>query len=94
VQLDIEPYVDPSFFDDVETSLQDYLWTLKGIVDRYRQVRVQAGNGGLRLGFAIPFWFDGTPEAPPVRFGPQDRYQPAASISSTCSATSPTPTSW
>jgi len=69
VQLDIEPYVDPSFFDDVDTSLKDYLWTLKGIVDKYRQVRTQAGNGGLRLGFAIPFWFDGVPEAPPVEYG-------------------------
>jgi hypothetical protein len=78
VQLDIEPYVDPSFFDDVETSLQDYLGTLKGIVDKYRQVRTQAGNGGLRLGFAIPFWFDGTPEAPAVRFGPDNKSQPAA----------------
>ena len=78
VQLDIEPYIDPSFFDDVETSLQDYLVTLQGIVDRYRQVRTQAGNGGLRLGFAIPFWFDGTPEAPAVRFGPENRSQPAA----------------
>src|SRR6266508_5938590 len=29
VQLDIEPYVDPSFWDDVETSLQDYLSTLQ-----------------------------------------------------------------
>jgi hypothetical protein len=78
VQLDIEPYVDPSFFDDVETSFQDYLWTLKGVVDRYRQVRTQAGNSGLRLGFAIPFWFDGTPEAPAVRFGPDNSSQPAA----------------
>jgi hypothetical protein len=33
VQLDIEPYVDPSFFDDVETSLQEYLSTLQSIVD-------------------------------------------------------------
>jgi hypothetical protein len=78
VQLDIEPYVDPSFFDDVDTSLKDYLWTLKGIVDKYRQVRTQAGNGGLRLGFAIPFWFDGVPEAPAVRFPPEGRSAPAA----------------
>jgi hypothetical protein len=33
VQLDIEPYVDPSFFDDVDASLHDYLTTLQSIVD-------------------------------------------------------------
>jgi hypothetical protein len=76
VQLDIEPYVDPSFFDDVEASLQDYLWTLKRIVDTYKQVRTQAGNSGLRLGFAIPFWFDGVPEAPAVAF--EGKTKPAA----------------
>lgn len=78
VQLDIEPYVDPSFFDDVETSLQDYLSTLQSIVDRYERVRTQAGNSGLRLGFAIPFWFDGVPEAPAVEFGPEHKTAPAA----------------
>jgi hypothetical protein len=78
VQLDIEPYVDPSFFDDVERSLQDYLTTLQSIVDTYEQVRTQAGNSGLRLGFAIPFWFDGVPEAPPVEFGPERKTAPAA----------------
>jgi hypothetical protein len=78
VQLDIEPYVDPSFFDDVDTSLKDYLWTLKAIVDKYRQVRTPGANGDLRLGFAIPFWFDGVPEAPAVRFPPEGRSAPAA----------------
>jgi len=78
VQLDIEPYVDPSFFDDVETSLQEYLSTLQSTVDTYEQVRTQAGNSGLRLGFAIPFWFDGVPEAPPVEFGPEHKTAPAA----------------
>src|SRR6266508_4300302 len=77
-QLDIEPYVDPSFFDDVEASLQDYLSTLASIVDTYQQARTQPGNSGLRLGFAIPFWFDGVPEAPPVEFGPERKTAPAA----------------
>ena len=54
VQLDIEPYVDSSFWNDV---------------DAYKQARTQAGNIDLRLGFAIPFWFDGVPEAPAVEFG-------------------------
>jgi len=78
VQLDIEPYVDPSFFDDVESSLQDYLSTLQSIVDTYEQARTQPGNSGLRLGFAIPFWFDGVPEAPAVEFGPEHKVAPAA----------------
>jgi hypothetical protein len=54
VQLDIEPYVDSSFWNDV---------------DAYKQARTQAGNINLRLGVAIPFWFDGVPEAPAVEFG-------------------------
>jgi hypothetical protein len=66
VQFDIEPYVESSFWDNVEVSLQAYLWTLKGIVDSYR---TQPGNDGLALGFAVPFWFDGTPEVPEVTFG-------------------------
>jgi hypothetical protein len=78
VQLDIEPYVDPSFFDDVEASLQDYLSALKSIVDTYEQARTQPGNSSLRLGFAIPFWFDGVPEAPAVEFGPEHKTKPAA----------------
>jgi len=72
VQFDIEPYVDPSFFNDVEASLVDYLSTLQGIVDKYIAVQTQAGNSRLRLGFAIPFWFDGVPEAPPVEYGKTD----------------------
>jgi len=72
VQLDIEPYVDTSFWNDVDTSLKSYLWTLQTIVDTYKQARTQVGNSGLRLGFAIPFWFDGVPEAPAVEFGPTE----------------------
>jgi hypothetical protein len=63
------PYVDPSFWDDVTVSLQAYLVTVRGIVDAYEQVRTWPGNEGLGLGFAIPFWFDGVPEAPEVEFG-------------------------
>jgi hypothetical protein len=69
VQFDIEPYVDSSFWDDVEVSLQAYLRTVEGIVDAYEEVRTQPGNEGLGLGFAIPFWFDGAPEVPEVKFG-------------------------
>jgi hypothetical protein len=78
VQLDIEPYVDPSYFDNVEASLQKYLTTLQRIVETYKQARTQTGNSGLRLGFAIPFWFDGVPEAPPVQFGSEPDPKPAA----------------
>jgi hypothetical protein len=69
VQFDIEPYVEDRFWDNVKRSLQDYLLTLMDIVDAYEQVRTRYGNEGLALGFAIPFWFDGTPEAPAVQFG-------------------------
>jgi hypothetical protein len=69
VQFDIEPYVEDRFWDNVERSLQDYLCTLRDIVDAYEQVRTWYGNQGLALGFAIPFWFDGTPEVPAVQFG-------------------------
>jgi hypothetical protein len=68
VQFDIEPYVDPGFWEDAEGSLQDYLATIQGIVDAYQEVREWPGSEGLALGFAIPFWFDGTPEAPEVDF--------------------------
>jgi hypothetical protein len=69
VQFDIEPYVDSSFWDDVEVSLQAYLRTVEGIVDAYEELRTQPGNEGLGLGFAIPFWYDGAPEVPEVEFG-------------------------
>src|SRR6266508_50301 len=59
VQLDIEPYVDPSFFDDTQSALIAYLETIQDIVASYRQVRARSGNHTLRLGVAIPFWFDG-----------------------------------
>jgi DNA-binding transcriptional regulator YhcF (GntR family) len=69
VQLDIEPYVDPSFFDDQQAALTAYLETLHSVVATYRQVRSQSGNSSLRLGFAIPFWFDGPPGTPEVTYG-------------------------
>ena len=69
VQLDIEPYVDPSFFDDTQSALVAYLDTMQDIVASYRQVRARSGNHALRLGVAIPFWFDGEAGAPsPVPF--------------------------
>jgi hypothetical protein len=69
VQLDIEPYVDPGFFDDTEAALVAYLQTMRDIVAAYRQARARSGNHTLRLGVAIPFWFDGEAGAPgPVPF--------------------------
>jgi hypothetical protein len=69
VQMDIEPYVDPSFFDDQNAALIAYLETLQSIVATYQEVRYQPGNSSLRLGFAIPFWFDGPPATPEVEYG-------------------------
>jgi hypothetical protein len=74
VQFDIEPYVDPAWWKNVKASLRAYLSTVQAIVDRYNQ----AGYSGLRLGFDIPFWYDGTPEVPAVEFGPDNRSAPAA----------------
>jgi len=69
VQVDIEPYLDPSFFDDEQSALVAYLETLQGIVQAYQEVHAQPVNGRLQLGFAIPFWFDGEGESPgPVTF--------------------------
>jgi hypothetical protein len=78
VQLDIEPYVDPAWWKNVKASLRAYLSTVQAIVDRYDQVRAQPDYNGLRLGVAIPFWYDGTPEVPAVEFGPDNRSAPAA----------------
>jgi hypothetical protein len=69
VQFDIEPYVEDSFWENVEVSLSDYLATLQGIIKRYNELESQDDSDGLALGFAIPFWFDGTPEVPEVQFG-------------------------
>jgi hypothetical protein len=78
VQFDIEPYVDPAWWKNVNASLKAYLSTVRAIVDRYNQVRAQPGYNGLRLGVAIPFWYDGTPDVPAIEFGPDDRSAPAA----------------
>jgi hypothetical protein len=62
--------VDPSFWDNVELSLHSYLTTLQDIVARHRQLRDPDPDKRLRLGFAIPFWFDGeAPDVPAVSFG-------------------------
>jgi len=64
VQLDIEPYALPGFFDDEEAALVAYLETLDGIVGTWRRVARR-----LELGFAVPFWFDGRGGSPsPVPF--------------------------
>ncbi len=69
VQLDIEPYAVPSFFDDEDAALVAYLETLQGIVRTYRRVATQSANRRLQLGFAVPFWFDGRSGSPgPVPF--------------------------
>jgi hypothetical protein len=64
VQFDIEPYLDPSFSKDTQSALLDYLETLQGIVREYRRQGNRPANRNLRLGFAIPFWFDGAEGAP------------------------------
>jgi hypothetical protein len=78
VQLDIEPYVLWDEDDDLQDRFEEYLTTLAGIVEVYRSLCSQAANRGLRLGFAIPFWFDASGDAPgPVVFN--DTRKPAAS---------------
>jgi hypothetical protein len=77
VQLDIEPYADPGFFDDVQAALTAYLDTLEGIEQTYRSLTGQPANSHLQLGFAIPFWFDGESGAPgPLPWGGETK--PAA----------------
>jgi hypothetical protein len=69
VQLDIEPYALPSFFDDEEASLIAYVETLDGIVATWRRQAARFANHRLDLGFAVPFWFDGRGASPgPVPF--------------------------
>jgi hypothetical protein len=64
VQLDIEPYALPDFFDDEQHSLLAYLETLRSIVGTWRRVGRRP-----ELGFAVPFWFDGRGGSPgPVPF--------------------------
>jgi hypothetical protein len=74
VQLDIEPYVDRSWSRNVTASIQAYLTTIRDIVERYRKVREQPENRDLQLGVAIPFWYEGAPDAPPVLFGSEKKY--------------------
>jgi hypothetical protein len=64
VQLDIEPYALPRFFNNEEAALVAYLETLESIVETYRRMARH-----LELGFAVPFWFDGRRGSPgPVPF--------------------------
>lgn len=67
VQFDIEPQADPAFRnrDNQPTMLRAWLTTLQSVIATYREVREQDGNSGLRLGIAIPFWFDDELEAAP-----------------------------
>ena len=74
VQVDIEPYLERSWSRNVTASLQAYLTTIRDIVGRYRTVREQPDNKGLQLGVAIPFWYEGAPDAPPVLFGSEKKY--------------------
>jgi len=69
VQLDIEPYALPGFFDDEEAALVAYVETLDGIVATWRRQAARFANHRLELGFAVPFWFDGRGGSPsPVPF--------------------------
>ena len=74
VQFDIEPYLERSWSRNVTASLQAYLTTIWDIVERYRAVREQPDNKDLQLGVAIPFWYEGAPDAPPVLFGSEKKY--------------------
>lgn len=74
VQLDIEPYLERSWSRNVTASLQAYLTTIRDTVERYRKVREQSGNKGLQLGVTIPFWYEGSLDAPPVLFGSETKY--------------------
>lgn len=67
VQFDIEPQADPAFQVPANrpAMLRAWLTTLQSVIATYRGVREQDGNSGLRLGIAIPFWFDDEPEAAP-----------------------------
>ena len=74
VQLDIEPYLERSWSRNVAASLQAYLTTIRDTVERYRKLREQPDNKGLQLGVAIPFWYEGSLDAPPVLFGSEKKY--------------------
>jgi hypothetical protein len=80
VQVDIEPHADPAFSNvaNQPTMLLAWLETLQSIVDTYREVREGDSNRRLRLGFAIPFWFDDEQGSPaPVEFGDAADPKPA-----------------
>ena len=74
VQLDIEPYLERSWSRNVTAALQAYLTTIRDVVERYRKVREQPGNQSLQLGLAIPFWYEGAADVPPVLFGSAKKY--------------------
>jgi hypothetical protein len=75
LQLDIEPHADHLVFgdtiDEQRAALLAWLHSLEKVVDKYLEVRGWSGNRGLRLGFAIPFWFDDEPDAAPAVEFPQ-----------------------
>jgi hypothetical protein len=69
VQLDIEPYTLPGWNTDPATGLADYLTMAADVVGSYRTALQGSANRHLRLGFAVPFWFDARGDAPgPVLF--------------------------
>jgi hypothetical protein len=74
IQFDIEPYVERAWSRNVTASLQAYLTTIQDIVVRYQKVREQPKNQDLQLGIAIPFWYEGAPDVPPVVFGSKEKY--------------------
>jgi hypothetical protein len=74
VQFDIEPYLERSWSKNVTASLKAYLNTIRDIVERYHKVQDQPDNKSLQLGVAIPFWYEGAADAPPVLFGSEKKY--------------------
>jgi hypothetical protein len=94
VQFDIEPYVEQRFWDNVERSLQDYLWTLRDIVDAYEQVRTQYGNEGWRSGSPSRSGSTGRRRRRRSSSARAPSPRRPSSTSSTCCATCPRRISW
>jgi hypothetical protein len=93
VQLDIEPYVDPSFFDNVEASLQEYLSTLQSIVARTSRRGPSPATAACGSASPSPSCSTGCPRCLPSSSAPIPSQSRPPSTSSTCSVRSPRPTS-
>lgn len=60
IQFDIEPHGRESFrFDDTFDMFTQYTETVRILVDRFQKNKLASRQHSLRLGFAIPDWYDG-----------------------------------